>query len=105
MKALLVASIATLLVVLASAPTATTTSQKIGPAASADPAQQPQPININRATLGELRSLPGIGPATAQKILEYRAKNPPFRRIEELLIIRGISRGRLERIRNRITVR
>jgi len=59
-------------------------------------------INVNRATVAELRSLPGIGEATAQRIVEYRRKNPPFRRIEELLIIRGISRNRLEQIRHRI---
>ena len=59
-------------------------------------------ININRATVAELKTLPGVGEATAQRIVEYRTKNPPFRRIEELLIIRGISRNRLEQIRNRI---
>lgn len=59
-------------------------------------------ININRATLEELKTLPGIGHATALRIVEYRAKNPPFRRVEELLIIRGISRQRLEKIRNHI---
>lgn len=61
-----------------------------------------QQININRATVSELKTLPGIGEATAQRIVEYRRKNPPFRRIEELLIIRGISRNRLEQIRHRI---
>jgi competence ComEA-like helix-hairpin-helix protein len=59
-------------------------------------------LNINRATVTELKTLPGVGEATAQRIVEYRTKNPPFRRIEELLIIRGISRNRLEQIRNRI---
>jgi competence ComEA-like helix-hairpin-helix protein len=59
-------------------------------------------INVNRATATELKTLPGIGEATAQRIVEYRKKNPPFRRIEELLIIRGISRNRLEQIRHRI---
>jgi competence protein ComEA len=49
-----------------------------------------------------LKTLPGVGEATAKRIVAYRSKNPPFRRIEELLIIRGISRNRLEQIRNRI---
>ena len=65
-------------------------------------AGQPQQININRATVAELKTLPGVGEATAKRIVAYRSKNPPFRRIEELLIIRGISRNRLEQIRNRI---
>ncbi len=65
-------------------------------------ARPPAQINVNRATIAELTTLPGIGEATAQRIVEYRKKNPPFRRIEELLIIRGISRNRLEQIRHRI---
>ena len=63
---------------------------------------RPQQININRATVAELKTLPGVGEATARRIVAYRSKNPPFRRIEELLIIRGISRNRLEQIRHRI---
>jgi len=61
-----------------------------------------QQININRASVAELKTLPGVGEATAKRIVAYRSKNPPFRRVEELLIIRGISRNRLEQIRNRI---
>jgi competence protein ComEA len=99
---MLLALITTLFVCLSEAETTLATWQGSAPTRSAAPAQQPRPININRATFAELRSLPGIGPATARRILEYRAKNPPFRRVEELLIIRGISRRRLERIRNQI---
>jgi competence ComEA-like helix-hairpin-helix protein len=61
-------------------------------------------ININQATSEELQTLPGIGPAIAQRILEYRRKNPPFRKVEELLIIRGISPDRLQRMKGRISV-
>ena len=61
-------------------------------------------ININQATSGELQTLPGVGPTLAQRILDYRKKNPPFRKVEELLIIRGISRDKLERMRSRISV-
>jgi competence ComEA-like helix-hairpin-helix protein len=61
-------------------------------------------ININHATLSELQTLPGVGPTLAQRILDYRKKNPPFRKVEELLIIRGISRDKLERMRSRISV-
>jgi competence protein ComEA len=61
-------------------------------------------ININLASLEELQTLPGIGLVTAKRIVDYRKKNPPFRKVEELLIIRGISKNRLEQIRNRIRV-
>ena len=61
-------------------------------------------ININLASVEELQALPGIGIVTAKRIVDYRKKNPPFRKVEELLIIRGISKNRLEQIRNRISV-
>jgi len=61
-------------------------------------------VNINRATSAELQTLPGVGPVIAQRILEYRRKNPPFRKVEELLIIKGISPDRLQRMKGRISV-
>ena len=63
-----------------------------------------QKININHATVQELQTLPGVGPTLAQRIWDYRKKNPPFRRVEELLIIKGISRDKLDRMRSRISV-
>jgi competence protein ComEA len=48
------------------------------------------PINLNTATADQLEALPGIGPATATRILEYRQKNGPFKKIEDLMNIKGI---------------
>ncbi len=48
------------------------------------------PLNLNTATEADLAKLPGIGPATATRILEYRQKNGPFKKIEELMNVRGI---------------
>jgi len=73
-------------------------------ALTSTPIPEPEKININHASVQELQLLPGIGEATARRIVDYRRKNPPFRKVEELLIIRGISKNRLEHIRNRITV-
>jgi competence ComEA-like helix-hairpin-helix protein len=56
-------------------------------------------ININTAPAMELQKLPGIGPSLAQRIIEFRSQNPPFRRIEDLLIIKGINRKVLNKIR------
>jgi competence protein ComEA len=47
-------------------------------------------LNLNTATLEQLATLPGIGPKTAQLILEYRTKNGSFKKIEELMNIKGI---------------
>ena len=61
-------------------------------------------LDINAAGRSELESLPGIGPVLAQRILEYRANNSPFRRIEEILIVRGIGRRKFQAFRGRIRV-
>lgn len=64
----------------------------------------PQKVNINGATLKELDALPGIGPATARKILDYRARHGPFRRDVDLLKVRGLRRKLFLGIRPFITV-
>jgi competence protein ComEA len=61
-------------------------------------------ININTAGVDELMSLPGIGKAYAERILEYRQKNGPFKKPEDLLNVRGVGEKTYERIKERITV-
>jgi competence protein ComEA len=57
---------------------------------AARPARAATPVNLNTATADELEALPGIGPATATRIVEYRQKNGPFKKIEDLMNIKGI---------------
>ena len=61
-------------------------------------------IDINIASAEELESLPGIGPTTAQKIIEYREQNGPFLNIEDIINVSGIGPGTYERIKDLITV-
>jgi competence protein ComEA len=57
------------------------------------------PIQLSSATGEQLDSLPGIGPATAQKILDYRAEHGAFRSVEELDDVPGIGPTRVEQLR------
>ena len=61
-------------------------------------------ININIASAAELDALPGIGPTTAQKIIEYRDQNGPFINAEDIINVSGIGPGTYERIKDLITV-
>ncbi len=61
-------------------------------------------IDINTASQSELESLPGIGPTTAKKIIEYRETNGPFLSIEDIINVSGIGPGTYERIKDLITV-
>ncbi len=61
-------------------------------------------VNINTATLEELDTLPGIGPTTAQKILDYRTENGPFSVIEDIMNVSGIGPATFEDIKDLITV-
>jgi len=63
-----------------------------------------KPIDLNAANVKELRQLPGVGPVTAQRIIEMREKSGRFRRIEDLLAIRGISQKKLAALKPYVTV-
>jgi competence protein ComEA len=61
-------------------------------------------VNLNTATLEQLESLPGIGPALAQRILDHRQEHGPFRSVDDLLNVSGIGEKRLEDLRSKVTV-
>jgi len=67
-------------------------------------ASLPQKIDINRAEPWLLEALPGIGETRAQDIADYRNENGPFKRIEDLLQVKGIGEGTFEKIKDYITV-
>jgi competence protein ComEA len=74
------------------------------PAATEAPVENTELININFASQAELESLPGIGPTTAQKIIQYREQNGPFLTTEDVINVPGIGPGTYERIKDLITV-
>jgi competence protein ComEA len=57
-------------------------------------------VHLNTATLEQLDALPGIGPVTAQKILDYRTENGAFSSVDELDAVSGIGPARLEQLRD-----
>ncbi len=61
-------------------------------------------VNINRASVTELDSLPGVGPSTAQAIVEYRVAHGPFASPEDLLNVKGIGPAKFEAMRKLVGV-
>lgn len=62
-----------------------------------------QQIDLNRASETELQALPGVGPSRARAIIAYRERRP-FRRVEEVMRVRGIGRATFRQMRAMLTV-
>ncbi len=81
---------------LAAAQTAPQSAQPAQPAASL--------VNLNSATQAELEKLPGVGPAMAKQIIDYRQKNGGFKKIEELMNVKGIGEKSFLKLKALITI-
>ena len=66
--------------------------------------ERPAPLNLNAATEAQLEALPGIGPATATRIVEYRKKNGAFKKVEDLMNVKGIGEKSFLKLKGLITV-
>jgi competence ComEA-like helix-hairpin-helix protein len=71
-----------------------------GGAAAATPGVPAGPVHLNTATLEQLDSLPGVGPVTAQKILDYRQELGAFSSVDELDAVPGIGPARMDTLRD-----
>ena len=70
----------------------------------AAPQASSKKININTASVDELQKLPRIGSSVAQRIVDFRKKNGPFKKIEEIMKVKGIGEKTFEQIKDLITV-
>ena len=61
-------------------------------------------VNLNSATQAQLETLPGIGAATAKRIIEHRQKNGNFKKVEELMNVKGIGEKAFLKLKSQVTV-
>ena len=98
-----IAVLSCLLVGLLSMPAGAQSKSPARSAAKAAPASAAV-VNLNTASASDLEGLPGIGAKTAALIVEYRQKNGPFKKIEELMNVRGIGEKNFLKLKPQITI-
>ena len=97
----MVLSVFTLAACLVAQPLLAQTAQSTG---NARPAKPTAVVNLNTATAAELETLPGVGAKVAARIIEYRQKKGPFKKIEELMNVQGIGEKSFLKLRAQLTV-
>jgi competence protein ComEA len=79
-------------------------AQGSAPAQKAATATAAAPVNLNTATAAQLATIPGIGAKTADRIIEYRQKNGAFKKVEDLMNVRGMGEKSFLKMKPLITV-
>ena len=83
---------------------ATASTKKKTEARKSEKAVVTSPVALNKASASELESLPGIGPAIAARILEYRSEQGKFKEVSELLSVKGIGEKKLAQLREHVVL-
>jgi competence protein ComEA len=92
-----------ILITGASAPSTQAAQGKAGSGSKAR-ATAANPVNLNSASAAQLQTLPGVGASAAQRIVDYRQKNGSFKKIEELMNVKGIGEKSFLKLKPLITV-
>lgn len=79
-------------------------SVQAAPAHQQEKAEKAVSVSINKADSEQLESVRGIGPALAERIIQYRQNNGPFEHLEDLVRVPGIGPAKFERIKAELTV-
>ena len=103
MRRILVALVILITTVVSQSAVASPQAAKAAGAAKAK-ASAASPVNLNSASATQLQTLPGIGASTAQRIVDYRQKNGSFKKIEELMNVKGIGEKSFLKLKPLITV-
>jgi competence protein ComEA len=61
-------------------------------------------VDLNTATQAQLESVNGIGPVKARAIIEYRARNAPFKNVDDLASVKGFGKKTVDKVRSEVTV-
>ena len=96
-------SIVAISCLLSALPVAAAQSKGTAKTAAAKPASTAI-VNLNTATAADLEGLPGIGAKTAARIVEYRQKNGPFKKVEELMNVRGVGEKNFLKLKPQLAV-
>ncbi|MCA1562779.1 MAG: helix-hairpin-helix domain-containing protein [Acidobacteria bacterium] len=104
MRRLSCAIVTLMLAATVGAPAVTADQAKAKPAPAKPAVTSASPVNINTASSSQIEVLPGIGARTAERIVEYRQKNGGFKKIEELMNVKGIGEKSFLKLKPLITV-
>ncbi len=99
-RAMFLAAVAAAVLSAAASPGEAAGPKAPAPGASAG---APETVDLNAATSAELQAVPGIGKVLADRIVEFREKNGPFGRVDDLIKVQGIGEKSLEKLRPYLT--